>query len=689
MTTVTTYWLFPHFIPRSQLRSIPYRNHVLHINTNYTPKFFSSQRALRKILHGKILINQTELILSDLDKELLCVGLNFILPPTNNLVTEDQIDLALNRWTRSIDIDIHLANNSFGTPKRGWIHDVVKSQWEPPPGSWRSDPEVTSSLNTLKYTLYTPPATQSNTDREIAEAINKLRTNPDIHILKADKGRGTVIWSTKDYDAEALRQLNDKSTYHEMNERSFATRLATLTRDVFSYAESLYYGGHITHREREAMQNTLPGYGSAFYLLPKVHKNPNPYGSFAGRPIVATFTNPVHLIDKYLTNLTSVLLPLIPGSLRDTPDLISRLQTPFNPPLKSTAVIVTADVNSLYPCIPWIEGVEASVEFYRSHLKTLEAHALANNLPKPPTVTMFADLLNFVLHNSYIHFKNRCFFRQLKGTAMGMCISVFFANAYMYKVTKEHIQNPLPNVRLFLRYIDDILVIFDEATDEDVAAFFRTISNEHIEYTIDRVGTSQNFLDLTISIDQTLYSITFAPYWKPTSSGSYIHPDTSHPQHVVEAIPYSQFERLRRNSSNNTIFQKAAKRLKREFILSGYKKWQVNEALRRTTTDSSELRSSNSHRHKRQPDNDRRLILPFHPTTNYVSASQRLLQTHDAIAKHYLKLQTPDSEKIFDKILTRTPTIVNSVYKDIGSNFTPLIKQGPHRRHTRINKNRR
>ena len=37
-------------------------------------------------------------------------------------------------------------------------------------------------------------------------------------------------------------------------------------------------------------------------------------------------------------------------------------------------------------------------------------------------------------------------FRQLTGTAMGICISVFFANTYMYELTRHLVHSPPPQI---------------------------------------------------------------------------------------------------------------------------------------------------------------------------------------------------------------------------------------------------
>jgi hypothetical protein len=73
-----------------------------------------------------------------------------------------------------------------------------------------------------------------------------------------------------------------------------------------------------------------------------------------------------HLLDKYIKDLTSHLLKKIPGSLIDTHDFISR---PTGT-LFACSQLFTADVTSLYPNIPWTDGIDASTAFYTENLQT-------------------------------------------------------------------------------------------------------------------------------------------------------------------------------------------------------------------------------------------------------------------------------------------------------------------------------
>ena len=56
-----------------------------------------------------------------------------------------------------------------------------------------------------------------NLTREEWEALKNLKEDRSIIIKPADKGSCVVVWGREDYLAEGYMQLNDKSTYVEIN----------------------------------------------------------------------------------------------------------------------------------------------------------------------------------------------------------------------------------------------------------------------------------------------------------------------------------------------------------------------------------------------------------------------------------------------------------------------------------------
>ena len=553
------------------------------------------------MLGERILVNLSDHQLTNTQIEALSAGLGFV--PTLPLDPEEETVLhtgATDRLIRSTNIAIHFNGgmNSSQSAKptvtrRGHLRRWMESRWQPDRQRWQHDPQTDQVLYRLRNPCVVPfQRKQDNRHRQekrnrrpknwkwgsncrtepgvthpkIINSLSQLIKKKEIHVMKADKGGAIVIQNTADYDREAMRQLSDTETYQSLTFDQYQTQLKEAHTQILDAAIVLQRYGHITKSELEAIR-TAPLNGSTAYFLPKIHKPWNVVSrSCSGRPIMATHSCVMRLADKLLTEWTGPLLKLIHGSLIDTTDLLNKLSKEKFP---ATATVTTADVDSLYPCIPHERGIRASVRFYREHLSELQKHCEENGLLPPPSPALFGRLLEAVLGNSLIHFKNRYWVRQIKGTAMGMCISVYFANCYMWDVTRAIRENPPPGTVTFLRFIDDILVIQADGNRATVEEIFKSISDEHTKYTIDPPSREANFLDVTIYFGPE-GRLETKPFAKPTSTVTFLHYGSNHPLHCRNSIPYSQLIRLRRITTRTENFERAAEKLITAFLNRGY-----------------------------------------------------------------------------------------------------------------------
>ena len=557
----------------------------------YVPKVYKNHRILTRYLEDKILLNDSSRTLTGCEIECLTLGLKYI--PTIRIRHQNEVEdsrVTFEKYENRMNTIVHFneIENNRRTErkpnKRGHLAGIVPSIWSPDIAKWNTNPKCKRTKNELIN--YVPNVGNNNlnfTDPEILTAIKTLKGYKDIHILPADKGGAIVLWDTTNYDKEGLRQLTDAKNYREVDQAMFQLRTEGLRKTAARHAEWLrgWPEPYINESEYEAIKEVKAS-GSPIYFLPKIHKEKRTdTGTYAGRPIVATHSATVHLFDKYLTNLTAPLLTLIPGSLVDTMDLINKLPKTELPP---NSKIVTSDITGLYPSIPQIKGIEATVQFYKEMYPTLIKICNDENKIKPPPAAMFKILLEFVLTNSYISFKNQRFFHQITGTAMGMCISVFFANCFVYQLTRNQIERPPQWLVLFQRYIDDlILVIRPECDTEPLNAFFDSITTNAIKYETTEPSVSTPMLDLIIEIDQTTNLILTKPYRKETAADTFIHYTSNHPICTLNSIPYAQFLRLRRNASNLNDFLIHAKKLTRSFVKRGYPKRTLRDALEKAT----------------------------------------------------------------------------------------------------------
>ena len=500
-------------------------------------------------------------------KEGLIRGLTFIPRAPHN---PKSLQTDLNRLLRAINLKIHWTCNP-SSYRTSLVSRILKSDWNPP--------ERLSGKQELWAELCstTVPSgrVEPNHSYKAILAWKKLINDERWYVLKADKGGKTVIWGREHYKIEALRQLQDPATYEPLSEPEVTLLLHKLHVLKIKLCRILISQKCITKTEmtRILEQKTSP---PAIYFLPKIHKERREdTGSLPARPIIAAVGAPFKVLDEYLAGLTACLLPHIPGSLQDTAALLRDLaQVPLLPP---GAKLFSADVVSLYPSMEWGETLDASEDFYRDHFSIVEHYCSDNKMLPPPPPETFRLILRTLLENNVFHFQNSLFFRQIKGTAMGCSMSVFMANAFMYRKTRHLIERPPAGLLYLGRYIDDIIAIWT-GRDDEVPLLFKDVVDENVKLTYVFGGKSVEALDILISLEND-GTISTRLYRKPTEGTQFVHWSSNHPYHLKKSIPYSQLLRLKRNCSKDVDFLTEARTLLYKFRLRGYPSKILDQAL--------------------------------------------------------------------------------------------------------------
>ena len=601
----------------TEVAADPHLHYVRKLPWPYKPAVYRTRECLTLYLRTNVLVNNGSRTLTGIEIEALSLGLTYVPPAGYGPGRRSRmLEADSKRWTLSINRSIHFARlrdteqrekgRAIAPRPSGILESSGRlgkeaNDWDPlalSHNEWTQQPFYKEFNDKFAKNTLTGVTPEDEPDRKMSplhESIRLLGKDKSIHILVADKGGTTVILDSCDYDREANRKLGDSKTYTELSKDEYTEGLRETSLTVKDIAARLLREGSISKNEHNTFLAKLetPLAGSYIYFLPKIHKAFNEESNtFPGRPIVATFTCVVHTLDKFITQVTQPLLAIIPGALRDTTDFLNKLP---KGPLPAGARIITADVDSLYPSIPWREGIEAATAFYADNINLLRKHHRENGLLPPPSIGTFHDAITTVITRSFITFKGRRFFRQASGTSMGSCISVYLANAFMYWLTKHAIPHGIdlhasdrPLWLLFFeRFIDDlILIISAAATAEQIAAFFAGISTETITYTTTEPHTCAPFLDIQLSICQETLELVQEPYSKPTSRPTFLHASSNHPTHSIDSMPYAQFVRLKRNSSTDAIFRKHARRLEAALALRGYAKKKIKKAFRKAAKQS-------------------------------------------------------------------------------------------------------
>ena len=170
-----------------------------------------------------------------------------------------------------------------------------------------------------------------------------------------------------------------------------------------------------------------------------------------------------------------------------------------------------------------------------------------------------------------------------------------------------------PKPELYGRYIDCIGAI--SSSREELDQFITSVNSFHpaLKYTWEISETSLAFLDIKVSIRGNV--LCTSVHYKPTDSHSYLLYSSSHPSHVKNSIPYSQFLRLRRLCSDDSDFSSKSEEMCQFFEKRGYPVSVVKAGHHRAQQfdRQSSLQTSQKDKNDRIP-----FTLTFHPHNHAV-----------------------------------------------------------------------
>ena len=185
-----------------------------------------------------------------------------------------------------------------------------------------------------------------------------------------------------------------------------------------------------------------------------------------------------------------------------------------------------------------------------------------------PTNSSLITLLGLVLKKNNFQF-NGINFLQVAGTAMGTKVAPSFAITYMGDFEDKHVYTYKLQSLLYLRYINDIFVVWQHGEEELENLFTHmNSSSAHIKFTTEVSTKEIAFLDTKVLIQWCTISTDL--YTKPTDSHNYLYYNSAHPQRCKDSIPYSQFLRVRCICTTNENFDKNIIELCKHFLRRKY-----------------------------------------------------------------------------------------------------------------------
>ena len=224
--------------------------------------------------------------------------------------------------------------------------------------------------------------------------------------------------------------------------------------------------------------------------------------------------------------------------------------------LPEGCLLATMDVTSLYTNIPHDEGTAACKKFYLKHCKD---NVVSENL---------AHAINFILTHNFFTFNDK-YYLQIKGTAMGTKMAPSYANIFMDELETKMLSSFPLKPLLYLRYIDDIFIIWDHGKDA-LKSFEAHVNSFHtsIKFTLEVSPKQVSFLDVLVQLNDNQLSTSV--YYKPTDNHMYLDFNSFHPSSLKKSIVYSQCLRLKRICSDHEDYINQTSRLSEFFFSAGY-----------------------------------------------------------------------------------------------------------------------
>ncbi|XP_045535026.1 uncharacterized protein LOC123721196 [Papilio machaon] len=338
-------------------------------------------------------------------------------------------------------------------------------------------------------------------------AIKELRTDPDILVLKADKGNATVVMNVSDYDNKINTLLNDSSTYQLMNNNP-TQRVNRETLALINKHKDVLPSDVHKHLIQPRIVQPPKLYG-----LPKVHKDNVPL-----RPIVSQIDSPTYYLAKHVANVLQPLVGRTTSHVKNSRHVVNILK---DTRVEADEIMVSFDVDSLFTNVP----IKDSIDVIKVILNK-------NNIPME-----YAKLLEHCLVTSYFLYNGQ-YYKQIDGVAMGSPVAPVVANIWM-----EHFENiaitatPSP-VKLWKRYVDDVFCIM-RGNQADIECYLSYLNSIHdkIKFTCEvEKERKLPFLDVLVKVRPD-GSLGHSVYRKPTHTDRYLHASSHHhPLHLNAVV---------------------------------------------------------------------------------------------------------------------------------------------------------
>jgi len=428
----------------------------------------------KKVDKNKVIFNFSDKILSNDQKDLLSLGLDYCMPP--NTINHTHFFLCFEKLCHTI--------RNCKIYKERWNHIT-------------STISIVANNTFKKFKHYIK---NNHEHHSFFTSLKSLKDDDNIIITRPDKGRGIVILNKDDYQNKLQSILDDSSKFKRIScdTASYLLKLEDkLNRLLRPIKTSI----------GEATYNLLTTSGSKpgfLYGLPKIHKLGHPL-----RPIISAVGTFNYNIAKFLVKIISPLTInqyTIDNSFAFVKEICSL--KPLRP-----VTMASFDIESLFTNVPLRETTEIIVN--KTTTLTLNEFGLDK--------TTYGKLLDIAAHHSVFTF-NESLYTQVDGVAMGSPLGPCYANTFLCYHEQAWLNNCPSSFKpiYYRRYMDDTFLLFNDPSH--INPFMSYLNSQHpnIRFTCEAEQNNKlSFLDTTVTFHNGCFSVN--TYRKPTFTGLGLH----------------------------------------------------------------------------------------------------------------------------------------------------------------------
>ena len=400
--------------------------------------------------------------------------------------------------------------------------------------------EVKTKLLTLVNTLC---KNKTKVPRKIRTMMNTLKqlSKEDLYISRPDKGNGVVILDKDQYIAKMDSIINDANKFEEAKNTNH-TLYIKKEKEVNKVLLDMKKQGEISQDLYRHLRSTgcQP---SRLYGLPKIHKDSKDPPL---RPILSMVRSYCDNISKWLLTL---LKPFVPDTFSAKDSFVAQKKI-VTSPVNNSDSLVSLDAISLFTSIPVAETIEHTLNLIPSDKIPFSKQTLKTLLE------MCCTKVPFMFNGkNYI---------QIDGLSMGSSLAPIMAEFAMHMI-----ESRLDMPKLYLRYVDDIIAVFN--SQDHAIKFLNDMNavNKCIKFTIESNNDNViDFLDMRVSLQNN--SLVTNWILKPTNTGLYTpkiaYSPNSYKKNAIKAL-YHRAQTLTCSDSDKTQNKEIVKKL---FIQNGY-----------------------------------------------------------------------------------------------------------------------